>query len=308
MRVGLLCATLRGLRFLRRLRELLPEARLLVFSFREEPWEPRFLDAIREEAGRCGAEFHEARHVGAAALQPLWDAADLDLMFAVSWRYMVPPAVYTRPRRGTFVFHDSLLPEYRGFSPTVWAVINGEDHTGVTLFEIDETVDSGPIVDQERVPIGPDDAIGEVLDRVTEAYLRLLERSLPGLLAGTAARRPQDASRATYLCKRLPEDSRIRWEAPAGAVYNLIRGYTDPYPGAFTNLGGRVLRVWAARRLPDFPPYAGRIPGRVVQVRRGEGAVVLAGEGALLLKEVQPEEGERVCGAEVLNSLSLTLG
>lgn len=83
------------------------------------------------------------------------------------------------------------LPEYRGFSPTVWAIINGEDHTGVTLFKIAEEVDAGDIVDQERVPIGPDDTIAVVIERVTQTYLDLLERNLDGLINGTVRLYPK---------------------------------------------------------------------------------------------------------------------
>jgi methionyl-tRNA formyltransferase len=306
-RIALLCATHRGYRFLQKLLALVPDAELFVFSFREEPWEPPFVDDIRTLAESHGHRFFTARNVGSPRWRSFWETTPLDLMLVVSWRYLIPPEVFRRPRQGTFVWHDSLLPAYRGFSPTVWAILNGEDHTGVTLFEMAEEVDSGDIVDQERVPIGPDDPIRVVMERVTEAYLTLLERNLEALLAGTAPRRPQDPSRATYTCKRLPQDNRIDWKAPTAAVYNLIRAVSAPYPGAYTFLDGRKLIVWAARRLPDAPRYVGRVPGRVVEVRPGEGVVVLTGDGALLLTEVQPEGMPPVCAAEVLQSLSQTL-
>lgn len=308
MRIALLCATRRGYRFLRRLHELVPGAELVVFSFPEEPWEPRFLDDIRELTAEAGGQFFEARQVGAERLRSFWEETPIDLMFAVSWRYMVSPAIYQRPKHGTFVFHDSLLPEYRGFAPTVWAIVNGEDHTGATLFQIAEDVDSGAMVDQERVPIGPDETIAEVMDAVTDAYLRLLERNVAALLGGEAVLNPQDESRATYTCKRIPEDGRLDWNRPTSATYNLIRASTRPYSGAFTTLGGQTLKVWEARRLPDFPTYVGRIPGRVVRVLPGEGSIVLTGDGALLLTEVQLEGKEPACAADVLNSIATTLG
>src|SRR5262245_35287736 len=252
MRIALLCATRRGLRFLERLAELAPEAELVVFSFREEAYEPPFFDAIREAANARGGRFFESRHVGEEKLRSFWETAEVDLAFVVSWRYLIPPEVYRRPRRGTFVFHDSLLPEYRGFAPTVWALVNGEDHTGVTLFEIAEEMDAGPVVDQKRVPIAPLETIAEVLGRVTGTYLDLLERNLPCLLAGTAPRMPQDHERATYTCRRVPDDNRIDWNQPASAIHNLVRAVSEPYPGAFTDLDGRRLTIWAARPLPGW--------------------------------------------------------
>lgn len=306
-RIVLLCATRRGYLFLEKLADLAPDAELVVFSFREDPWEPPYFEDILALAKQRGARFYETKNIGAEKWQSFWENESVDLMLVVSWRFMIPANVYRKPRRGTFVFHDSLLPAYRGFGPTVWAMINGEDHTGVTLFEIVDEVDAGNIIDQQRVPIGFEETITIVLPRVTDTYLELLERNLDLLLDGTAPRRPQDLRLATYTCKRLPEDNRIDWSADSIEVYNLIRAVTHPYPGAFTSLDGRKLAIWAAQH-QEIPTYAGRIPGRVIQVRPGEGAVVMTGNGALLVTEVQLEGRERVRADQVLNSLSQTLG
>src|SRR6266446_1145495 len=130
MRIVLLCATHRGLLLLQKLRQLAPEAQLTVFSFREAACEPPFFEAIRQQTLDFGGTFFEARRVGGEKWKSFWEATPVDLMLMASWRYLVPADVFTRPRLGTFVFHDSLLPAYRGFSPTSWAIINGEDHTG----------------------------------------------------------------------------------------------------------------------------------------------------------------------------------
>lgn len=308
MRIALFCATQRGLRFLNRLAALVPDAGLEVFSFREEPTEPPFLDTIRQATLDHGGRFHEAKQVGSGHWREYWETTPADLIFVVSWRYLIPASIYERARLGAFVFHDSLLPAYRGFSPTVWAIINGEDHTGATLFHMADDVDSGDIVAQQRVPIGPDETIAEVMETVTQTYLRLLETSLPALLEGTAPRVPQDHSRATFTCKRTLEDNEIDWNAPAEEIYNLIRAVTSPYPGATTTLDGQRIHIWSASRLPDFKRYVGRIPGRVVEIWPGRGSVVLTGDGALLITEVSVSGGDRRRGDEALNRLSHTLG
>ncbi|MEZ4683737.1 MAG: formyltransferase family protein [Caldilineaceae bacterium] len=308
MRVAVLCATRRGYRFLQKLTELYPQCELVVFSFPEEPWEPRFLDDIRQLTECKGGCFYETRQVGSRRLQHFWASTEIDLMFAVSWRYLIPAKVYRQPRLGTFVFHDSLLPAYRGFSPTVWSIINGEPQTGVTLFQIADNVDEGDIVAQQAVPIGPDDTIATVMEEVTQGYLSLLEQNLDKLLCGCAARYPQDHSLATYTGKRLPEDNRIDWYDSTERIYNLIRAVSQPYPGAYTDLCGRRLRVWAAKRLVNQRRYIGSIPGRPVEICPGEGVVVLTGDGSLLLTEVQLDDGEIVCASELINSLSHTLG
>jgi methionyl-tRNA formyltransferase len=308
MRIALFCATQRGYLFLQKLAQLLPQSDLIVFSFRETPWEPPFLDDIRKLALASGNQFFEVRQVGNQQWRQFWETMDIDLMFAVSWRYMIPSTVYRRPRLGMFVFHDSLLPKYRGFSPTVWAMINGEDHTGVTLFEIAEQMDAGDIVAQERVPIGPDDTIAVVLKRVTQTYLDLLEQNLDDLINGTGPRRPQKHCHATFTCKRLPEDNQIDWTASSENIYNLVRAVSAPYPGAYTYLSGRKMLVWSAQRVAGNRCYVGRIPGRVIEVRPGEGSVILTGDSVLLLTQVQTEGDEIICAADALNSLAQTLG
>lgn len=308
MHVILLCATNRGLQFLGKLVSILPAgARLSIVSFREEPIEPPFLDAIKSAATAAGARFFETRNVAGPQMAAFWADERVDLMFAVSWRYLIPPGIYERPHFGTYVFHDSLLPAYRGFAPTVWAIANGEDHTGVTLFRIAAEVDAGDIVDQRRIAIGPDDTIAAVMSAVTETYLHLLEKNFTALASGTAKITPQNHTAASYTCKRLPADSALDWAAGSARLHNLIRATSRPYSGATTTLATRPLTVWAAERIAARN-YVGRVPGRVTEVLPGKGAVVLTGDGALLVTRVQTEGGAEVCAADVLDSLSITLG
>jgi methionyl-tRNA formyltransferase len=307
MHIVLLCATRRGQLVLQKVVELMPKADITVFSFREDPWEPQFFDQIKEITLNHGGTFIEARQVGNQENISFWETAPIDIAFAVSWRYMIPSTIYQTPILGTYVFHDSYLPAYRGFSPTVWAMINGENHTGATLFEISDEVDAGDIIDQEIVPIGPDETISVVVDRVTQIYLGILERNLTGLLEVSITSKPQDHNQATYTCKRTLEDNQINWTAPTEEVYNLIRALSHPYPGAYTFLLGKKIQVWSAKRL-QLPKYDGRIPGRVIQILPGIGSVVLTGDGALLIKEVQSSDGQVECAANVINSLSQTLG
>src|SRR5438067_951622 len=117
MRIVLCCSGRRGRIFLSKLKELSAHSDLVVFSFREELWEPPFLDEISGLARSYGADFFEARDLGAHRWAQFWESTAVDLMLFVGWRYIVPPNVFRRPRLGSFVFHDSMLPEYRGFSP-----------------------------------------------------------------------------------------------------------------------------------------------------------------------------------------------
>lgn len=307
MRIALLCATQRGYRFLKKLSELRPQDDIVVFSFREDPWEPPFIENIRSFANSRGYNFIESKKVNSPILIEFWGKEEIDLMLLVSWRYLIPPDIYQRPIFGTFVFHDSLLPEYRGFAPTVWAIINGNDHTGVTLFEIAEDVDSGDIIDQQKVDIDIEDTIEVIMEKVTQVYLEILERNLGVLLSGNATRTPQNHSLATYTCKRNPEDNQIDWNFSSEDIYNLIRATSRPYTGAFTFLEDKKLYIWSAKRMTNLT-YVGSIPGRITKVIPEVGSVILTGDGPLLITQVQRENEEIQCAADVLNDINLTLG
>ena len=306
MHIVILCATERGYRFTDHMINIGKGYRFTVFSFRETAWEPPYLDNIKRMVEGHGHTFNETRNVGHPKWERIWrDGVDLLLM--VNWRYLVTEAVYSRARKGAYVLHDSLLPAYRGFSPTVWAMINGESETGATLFRAAEDYDAGDIVDQRRVPIGAKDTIADVVEQVTRAYVRIIDDNLENLLAGKANAQPQDHSKATYTCKWTPHDALINWHSSSQSIYNLVRASSKPYPGAFTYLNGRKLTVWSAKLSEDRRSFVASVPGRIVCVESGEGATVLTGDGLILLQDVE-FEGEGIVNAtKVLASLSMTL-
>jgi len=171
-----------------------------------------------------------------AALQP-------DFLFCFYYRLMLAPALLATAGRGAFNMHGSLLPEYRGRVPINWAIVHGERETGATLHEMVEKPDAGPIIDQQAVPILPNDVARDVFRKVTTAAEIILHRSLPRLVAGTEVRRPQDLQAGSYFGARRPEDGRIDWTKGATAVHNLVRAVAPPYPGAFCSLRNKTLRL-----------------------------------------------------------------
>ena len=170
-------------------------------------------------------------------------------LFSFYYRLMLGARLLAIPPRGAFNMHGSLLPKYRGRVPVNWAIIHGETETGATLHEMAEKPDAGRIVDQESVAILPDEPAVEVFRNVTGAAERVLKRSLPKLVDGSAVLRPQDLSRGSYFGGRRPEDGRIDWSAPAKRVHDLVRAVAPPYPGAFTEVEGARLRLLQTRRL-----------------------------------------------------------
>jgi methionyl-tRNA formyltransferase len=135
--------------------------------------------------------------------------------------------------------------------PVNWAVINGETETGATLHYMTAKPDAGDIVDQQAVPILPDDTAHDVFGKVADAAAVVLNRNVPALVAGTAPREPQDLAAGSYFGGRKPEDGRIDWRHSAAQIHNLVRGVAPPYPGAFTTLAGKTLKILRTRLAAD---------------------------------------------------------
>ena len=177
-----------------------------------------------------------------------------DFLFSFYYRNMLKPALLSLPRCGALNMHGSLLPKYRGRVPVNWAVIRGETETGATLHYMTAKPDAGDIVAQRAVPILPDETAAEVMRKVADAAAALLDRIVPSLLTGTAPRVPQDLARGAYFGGRKPADGLIDWQRTAREVHNLVRGVAPPYPGAFTMLGGKTLKILRTQAAAGDPP------------------------------------------------------
>ncbi|NOY53457.1 MAG: formyltransferase [Deltaproteobacteria bacterium] len=212
-----------------------------------------------------------------------------EILFSFYYRHMIPEALLAIPTRGAMNMHGSLLPKYRGRCPVNWVIINGEEETGVTLHYMVGAPDAGDIVGQERVAIADDDTAGTLMEKINGAGVALFRRLLPAILEGTAPRIPQDESRASYFSGRRPGDGRIDWKQPAAKIHNLVRAVTHPYPGAFTESGGKKLFVWESR----VEEGGTGEPGEILSTTP---LTVAAGSGALALLEVQREGEEEMEG------------
>jgi methionyl-tRNA formyltransferase len=207
-----------------------------------------------------------------------------DFLFSFYYRLMLGPALLEVPKRGAFNVHGSLLPKYRGRAPVNWAIVHGETETGATLHEMVEKPDAGRIVDQEPVPILPEELAVEVFRKVADAAERVVGRSLPKLLDGSAVLRAQDLSKGSYFGGRRPEDGRIDWSSPAKRVHDLVRAVAPPYPGAFTEVEGKRLRVLRTRRCAH---KTGTQASPFLYVEGGRCCATCADGGVLELLEVE---------------------
>lgn len=282
MNVCVLVAAERGLRCLAALYDVLEkEDNVTVFTFPEEPWEPIFVDDIINLAQRNQSNFFVTKKVHSEEFKVYWNS-HIDIIFVVGWRYLIPKSIYSSAKIGCFVFHDSFLPEYRGFGPTVWAVRNGESHTGTSLFKISEKVDEGPILFQKKIPIGRDEYIGEIVERITCENEYLIKKAFLAAKDGVLSFMDQNHLKATYTCKNIPDDFQVDWRRSAGEIYNLIRAYSKPYPGAFSFLRGKKVSFWNVEIDSDTKSYIGFIPGRVKSVYPDGTFSVFCGDGSSL--------------------------
>lgn len=264
-----------------------------VITHADDPNEEIWFHSVRELAEAHGIPVFTPETVNT----PEWVARlagwQPDLLFSFYYRKILSPEVLALAPRGALNLHGSLLPKYRGRCPVNWVLIHDERQTGVTLHYMEAKPDRGDIVGQRAVPITDADTALTLFHKLTEAAAGLMREMYPLLCAGKAPRVPQDHSQASYFGGRKPADGRIDWAQPARAIFNLVRGVTHPYPGAFTTWEGRQLLIWEAR--PE-PAGSGGAAGRVIAIEPD--LIVHAGQGVLRVGRVQLAGEVELSGAE----------
>jgi methionyl-tRNA formyltransferase len=214
--------------------------------------------------------------------------ADLAIMAFVT--IIVPERILYKPRFKTICFHPSLLPRHRGASAINWAIIEGDAETGVTWFWPDRGIDTGPILIQRRVPIGPADTTGSLyFNSLFKLGIETMLEAVERIASGDAPSKPQDESLATYEAPCRDEHAAIDFSRPGPIVHNLVRG-CDPQPGAFATLTGRRLRLYDA--LLEAGSGGKHKPGTIVEVD-SEGMRVALRGASLLVRRVRFESSPK---------------
>lgn len=229
-------------------------------------------------------------------------AASPDAFVVAAFGQILPKQVLDIPPRGCYNVHASLLPAYRGAAPINWAIIRGEKVTGVTIMLMDEGMDTGDILIKEKEPILADDTAGSLGERLARLGAAMIVRALEDLMMGMLRPVKQDPGEATYAPMLKKETGLIVWTKPAVEIERLVRGL-DPWPGAYTAFRGEVLKIWKAA----FKEGKGGIAGEVLYVSK-DGISVVADEGVVVIKELQPEGGRRMSAADYLAGHRLKTG
>lgn len=251
---------------------------------------------------RFGVPLYFVPDINATAAHAVLRALSPDVVFVIGWHQFIRPETLRLARVGMIGAHASLLPHNRGSAPINWAIIRGERETGVTLFWLADDPDAGEIIDQVAFPITPWDTAATLYERVSCETRVMLLRLVPKLLAGERPARPQRPTDEPPLRRRRPADGRIDWSRSNRAVYDFVRALTRPFPGAFSMLDGVTWRIWQAALPPPHPIDAppGEILGPVVSpLSDACGQLVACGEGAIIVLEVESEDGRVLRGREL---------
>lgn len=205
-----------------------------------------------------------------------------DVIVVVAYGQILPESILNIPKYGCINVHGSLLPKYRGAAPIQWAVLDGEEKTGITTMYMEKGLDTGDMIDKAEIVLDPKETAGTLHDKLMEIGANLLLETLEKLENETAVRIKQNDSESCYASMLTKEMGQIDFSKSAREIECLIRGM-NPWPSAYTSLNGKTLKVWEAEVLTENP---GEEPGTVIDVTK-DAIVVACKEGALKLLEIQ---------------------
>jgi methionyl-tRNA formyltransferase len=262
-------------------------------------------DPLKAKALEFGLPLSQPASFRGEAVYDHFKALGADLAVMAFVTIIVPERILFAPRLKTICFHPSLLPRHRGASAINWTLIQGDAETGITWFWPDRGIDTGPILLQRRVPIGPSDSTGTLyFNTLFPLGLATLDEALDLVTGGHPPAIPQDERLATYEPPCRDEHARVDFNQPARVVHNLVRG-CDPQPGAFVMLGGRRLRLYDAIHSPaeiDAPPGT-------ITVIDSDGMTIALHGGAIMVRRVRFDpDPKKIAPTDLATTGELALG
>lgn len=249
---------------------------------------------VKLEAEKIGLPVYQPEKIREKEFIELIGSFNMDAIIVVAYGQILPEEILRIPKYGCINLHGSLLPRYRGAAPIQWALIKGEKKTGVTTILMDKGMDTGDILFQEESDIDQQDTAGTLSGKLSTIGASLLLKTIRGLERGEIRPYQQDHSLATYAPILKKEDGRIDWTKGAEEIRNQVRGM-NPWPGTYTFLEGRLLKIWDV----DIVEGNGGKPGRINQAGK-TGFIVSTGKHSLLIKELQLEGKSRTTSMDFL--------
>ena len=258
---------------------------------------------IKKVALAAKLPVHQPEKIRAPEVQELLQSYSPDFIVIIAYGQIIPARLLPIPKYGWINLHTSLLPKYRGAAPINWAIVNAETRTGLTTMRIDAGMDTGDILLQRELEIGPIETAPELAARLSEAGAPLVADTLRGLAAGKITPRPQDHSQATLAPMLKRDDGRIDWNRTAVEIYNRMRGFT-PWPGSHSVFRGHSCHLWGepvSNKKGDAPPGT-------LLLEDNDLLVVCGGTTVLRLSAVQLEGRKQVAASEFANGARLKPG
>jgi methionyl-tRNA formyltransferase len=249
--------------------------------------------AVKIAAEQSGFPAYQPKRVRDPESVAAIKAMGPDVIVVAAYGQILPREVLELPKYGCVNIHASLLPAYRGAAPITWAIINGETLTGITIMQMDEGLDTGAILAQESIPIGPRDTTGALTEKLSQIGSRLIVDTLSRIEAGEIKAVPQDPGKATLAPPLKKEDGLIDWELTAEDIHNRVRGLS-PWPGAFSFLNGGLVKVLETQVVTGS---AG--PGMLTSQGK-DSLAVGTGKELLRIVSIQPEGKRPMSAAEFL--------
>jgi methionyl-tRNA formyltransferase len=260
---------------------------------------------VKEAALAADLHVYQPETIKSDSAQEFLKRVAPDAVVIIAYGQIVPARLLTIPRLGWMNLHASLLPRYRGAAPIHWAIANGETVTGLTTMQIDAGMDTGPILLQRELEIGPDETAPELAARMSEIGAELIVDSLLRFDHGEISPAPQDSQVAFYAAILKKQDGRIEWARAAQQIYNRMRGFT-PWPGTYSTFRGQTCHLWG-RPGSGAAGKGHTTPGEIVTATR-EISVVCGERTCLRLESAQVEGRKRISALQFANGARLTPG
>ncbi len=222
----------------------------------------------------------------------------VDVLVSANYRFLISEDLISYPRLFAINIHGSLLPRYRGRAPLIWAIINGEKESGITIHCIDDGCDTGDILLQKRINIPSDATGGEMVDVFSTMYPSLIKKTLDDIKNGTYVRSVQDESEVTYYGRRTPEDGLICWDWHKERIYNWVRALAYPYPGAFTLFEKNKIIINSV--CFSTKGFSSSDPNGLVLAIESNNPVIKTPNGALILNDFVCEGQMQICVGDLL--------
>jgi len=291
-KILLFIATEKGFEVLKKLYKYDKKIIGLVSSFKEENVKEEFYYKIEEFCNEKQISFKEYNKEFKQNLEGILKAFNITEAVAISWRYFIPLKINKLLETKLIIFHDSLLPKYRGFCPTPTAIICGEKEIGISVFFATNEIDKGEIILQKKIKIDANLYIKDIILKQSKLYSEAMIELIEMIKRDSIRSELQDETKATYSIWRSPEDCQIDWKLSSLEIYNLIRAVSFPYTGAFSYYESK--KVYALRsEIEKDVKFAKRDPGKIWKIDR-EKPIVICGKGMIKLSKIVDEDGNDI--------------